>query len=413
MLGSTYGAIFIAVRRLLTQLGGRRYRANRRRFHVTQEATGGVKELKILGLESTFLRRYRDAAFEMANTLVRIQVLSVLPRYLLEAVAFGGMLLLILVLLTRGDGDISHLIPTLGIVATVGLRLIPSLQQIYGRGTSLRQSQEPLMKMHADITNLRRKEPEEATEEHHDGVLPLTSELVLKDIVFTYPGAAKPALRGLSLAVRANSTIGIVGGTGAGKTTLIDVLLGLLQPSSGEITIDGQTLKPNTLRAWQKTLGYVPQTIFLSDGSILENIAFGIPLNEIDRVAAERAARVAAIHDFILSDLPDGYDSQVGERGVRLSGGQRQRVGIARALYHDPSTLIFDEATSALDPMTEAVVMDAVHRISGEKTIVMIAHRLSTVRECDHIFLLREGNVAAQGTFDEIREQDEEFRRFS
>ena len=240
--------------------------------------------------------------------------------------------------------------------------------------------------------------------------IPLTRQLELQGVRYSYPNTERSALRGLDMTIEANSTIGIVGGTGAGKTTVVDVMLGLLDPAAGTMTVDGQLITPDTRRAWQKTLGYVPQTIFLSDGTLAENIAFGLAPDQIDMEAVERAARIAALHDFIMTELPDGYATTVGERGVRLSGGQRQRVGIARALYHDPAMLILDEATSALDNLTERAVMDAVHRIAGKKTIVMIAHRLSTVRNCDRIFLLREGRVAASGRYDDLVRTDEEFR---
>jgi ABC-type multidrug transport system fused ATPase/permease subunit len=226
---------------------------------------------------------------------------------------------------------------------------------------------------------------------------PLKRRLELSGIRYSYPGTERSALRGLDLTIEANTTIGIVGGTGAGKTTLVDIMLGLLDPAEGSMRVDGEVITPETRRSWQKTLGYVPQTIFLSDGTVAENIAFGHPPDQIDRAAVERAARIAALHDFVTTELPNGYDTTVGERGVRLSGGQRQRVGIARALYHDPAMLILDEATSALDNLTERAVMEAVHNIAGQKTIVMIAHRLSTVRNCDRIFVLRDGRVAASG----------------
>ena len=204
------------------------------------------------------------------------------------------------------------------------------------------------------------------------------------------------------MTIPARTTVGLVGGTGAGKTTVVDLVLGLLEPTKGTIRVDGVPVTAANRRAWQRTIGYVPQAIFLTDESVAANIAFGLPPEAIDRAAVERAARIAELHDFVTAELPQGYDTPVGERGVRLSGGQRQRIGIARALYHDPDVLILDEATSALDNLTEKAVMDAVHNLGHAKTIVLIAHRLSTVRACDTIFMMEQGRVVAQGRYDEL-----------
>jgi ATP-binding cassette, subfamily B, bacterial PglK len=414
VIGGAYLVIYLAVQKMLVRLSGVRLEANRTRFHVVQEATGGAKLLKTLGLEDSYINRFRVAALRLAQVETRGQVLSHTPRHALEAVAFGGMILLVLVLLFQRGGDVAALVPTLGIIAAAGLRLIPALQQLYQRGTTVRQAEANLAHVHRDIVSLRE---EAETQRRQRGTLqpdrPLRTLLELKDVHYGYPTADKQALRGLDLAIPANSTIGIVGGTGAGKTTVVDIILGLLIPTEGQMIVDGVPITVENRRGWQKTLGYVPQSIFLSDVTIAENIAFGLPTDQIDREAVERAARIAALHDFVMSELPNGYDTHVGERGVRLSGGQIQRIGIARALYHDPAMLILDEATSALDVLTERAVMDAVHNIVGEKTIVMIAHRLSTVRECDRIFLLRNGRVAASGRFDELRESDEQFRQMA
>lgn len=413
LLGGSYGLIFLGVRKMLVRLGKESLAANKARFHTVQEATGGVKELKILGLEAGFLTRYRDAAFIMAKVNTKTQITLTLPRYALEAVAFGGMILLVLVLLIRGNGDLASLVPTLGLIAAIGLRLIPALQQIYNRTSTLRQAQAVVDQIYSDLMALDTQVLVDRAKQEVRPPLNLGDRLVLDSIHYKYPTAEASALNGLTLEIPANSTIGVVGGTGAGKTTVIDIMLGLLSPAEGEMRVDGTLIDADAVRAWQKTLGYVPQTIFLSDTTVAENIAFGVPKADIDIAAVERAGKMAALHDFVMSELPQGYDTEVGERGVRLSGGQRQRIGIARALYHDPSTLILDEATSALDNLTEAAVMEAVRNIAGQKTIVMIAHRLSTVRNCDTIFLLRHGQVAAAGTYDELVTNNDEFRRMA
>lgn len=413
LLGGIYGGIFLMVRNLLTRHGRIQTEMNSARFHVVQEATGGVKELKIMGLEHGFLESFRHAAYRLARVQTVAQVISALPRYALEAVAFGGMIVLVLVLLVRSDGGIAALVPTLGLIAAIGMRLIPALQQVYARGASLRNTQAALEKIHKDMVDLGASEINAAAAPDTTDRRLLTETLELRGITYSYPGTDRSALNGLDMTIEANTTIGIVGGTGAGKTTLVDIILGLLDAHSGEMIVDQARITPDTRRSWQRTLGYVPQTIFLSDSTMAENIAFGLPREKIDMARVEAAARTAALHEFVMNELPNGYDTLVGERGTRLSGGQRQRVGIARALFHDPTTLIFDEATSALDTLTEAAVMEAVHAIAGQKTIIMIAHRLSTVRDCDRIFLLRQGRVAAAGTFDELIAEDPEFRKMA
>ena len=410
---TVYGIVFLAIRKLMRRIGQIRLEANRERYHAVQESMGGVKELKIIGLEDVYLSRFRKAAYRMARVQATGDILSSAPRFVLEAIAFGGMIILVLVLLIQRGADLTAMLPTLGVIAAAGLRLIPALQNIYHLFTTLRQGEATLLSVHSDMIDLNQDHASKRLQREQVPAIALTRRLELDGIRYAYPGTDRSALRGLDIDIEANTTIGIVGGTGAGKTTLVDVVLGLLDPAAGEMRVDGQVITIENRRAWQKTLGYVPQTIFLSDGTVAENIAFGLSPNQIDMAAVEQAARVAALHDFVMTELPDGYATHVGERGVRLSGGQRQRVGIARALYHDPSTLILDEATSALDTITERAVMDAVHRIAGQKTIIMIAHRLSTVRNCDRIHLLRDGRVAASGRFDELVQNDDQFREMA
>jgi ABC-type multidrug transport system fused ATPase/permease subunit len=222
--------------------------------------------------------------------------------------------------------------------------------------------------------------------------LPLNQALELRNIGYVYPGSTA-GLRDVSLTLRKGKSLGIVGRTGSGKTTLVDLILGLLVPQQGTVLVDGTPLDDHSRRAWQKSIGYVPQDIFLSDATLAQNIALGLPVDKIDQTKVEHAARIARIHDFVVDSLPDGYATRVGERGVRLSGGQRQRVGIARALYHDPELIVFDEATSALDTLTETEVMEALRALAGVKTIILIAHRTSTLEACDQVVRLEGGKI--------------------
>lgn len=299
---------------------------------------------------------------------------------MLEAIVFGAMLALLMTLLAKADGRLSEVLPVIGLYAFAGARLFPAMQIVYGALAAFRFNAPVLHRLHAELAQAGSPQAEPTAR------LPLKRRLELAGVRFAYPGAPRPALDGVSLSIDVNTTVGVVGRTGAGKTTLIDVILGLLTPQAGQVLVDGVPLGPDNLRAWQRNIGYVPQQIFLADDSVAANIAFGEPSKAIDMVAVERAARIAELHDFVSHELPEGYATQVGERGVRLSGGQRQRIGIARALYKDPDILVLDEATSALDNATEKAVMDAVRNLSHLKTIVMIAHRLSSLEGCDDIF---------------------------
>jgi ATP-binding cassette, subfamily B, bacterial PglK len=410
LLGGSYVVIFLVVRRQLLRLGARRLTANKERFQIAQEAMGGIKEVKLMGLEQAYLSRFRGPSHQMAEDTAAMQLVGEMPRHLLEAIAFGGMIVLIMVLMLKDGSSLSSILPTLGVFAFASLRMFPAVQQIYHSLTQLRSSAPVLDAIHRDITETAgTPKPGRASTD----ALHLHDQLELVAVDYTYPQADRPVLQDLSLTIPARTTVGIVGGTGAGKTTAVDVMLGLLAPQAGALRVDGAAITPETLRAWQNTIGYVPQQIFLVDDSVAANIAFGIPVDQVDMAAVERAAKVANLHDFVMSDLAQGYQTYVGERGVRLSGGQRQRIGIARALYHDPDVLILDEATSALDNLTERAVMEAVHNLSHEKTIIMIAHRLSTVKECETIFLMEKGRLVAQGRYDALVAENETFRRMA
>jgi ABC-type multidrug transport system fused ATPase/permease subunit len=407
----TYAAIFWGFRGKLRKLGDIRLEASRRRFKVADEVFGAVKEVKLLGLENAYLARFQAPSRRLAESESTAQLIGEMPRYLLESVTFGGIVLMILVLLVESGSTVNEVLPTLGIFAFAGLRLFPAVQLMYLSLTTLRTTAATLDSVHRDYMEVVVQDGPRARPRHGTAPLRLRDRLELHEILYRYPLAERPALAGLSLDVRAKTTVGIVGGTGAGKTTAVDVLLGLLHPQAGTLRVDGTAITQANLRSWQGALGYVPQQIYLIDDSVSANIAFGIQPENRDQAAIEAAARVANLHDFVLSELPQGYDTPVGERGVRLSGGQRQRIGIARALYHDPDVLILDEATSALDNLTERAVMDAVHALGHQKTIIMIAHRLSTVRNCDRIFLLDQGRVSAAGTYEELVAGNEIFRR--
>jgi ABC-type multidrug transport system fused ATPase/permease subunit len=406
-LAATYGLIFKATSSLLARMGTERVKANQERFTAVSEAFGAAKEVKVGGLEHAYIQRFADPAQTYARHQASAQVISQMPRFALEAIAFGGMLLVMLYLMAQ-SGSFASALPIIALYAFAGYRLMPALQQIYSALTQLKFAGPALETLHKDLMSLQ---PVGPNTQH--SAMELKQAITLNNIVYRYPNAATPALKGISLSIPAKSTVGLVGATGSGKTTMVDLILGLLDAQEGTLAIDGQPITDHNKRAWQRAIGYVPQQIYLADDTVAANIAFGIEPQQIDQAAVERAGKIANLHEFVTNDLPQGYATTVGERGVRLSGGQRQRIGIARALYDNPQVLILDEATSALDNLTEQAVMEAVHNLGHEITIILIAHRLSTVRECDQIFLLEKGELKGSGVYDELRSNSEQFRKLA
>lgn len=406
LFGISYGTIYVLARTRLNRIGHERWAANRARYQIIGEAMGGIKNVKLMNLEQSYMDRFRGPATQIARNEASLKIISELPRHLLEVIAFGGMILFVLWLLATRDGMIGDVIPILGVYAFAAARMFPTIQQLFAALSELRYGRQALEALHTELTGPPGGDVSPSTRDP----IPLKKTLELENVSFAFPGSEHSALKDLSMTIRANTTVGIVGSTGAGKTTAVDLILGLLSPQTGHLKIDGQIIDDNNVRAWQRSVGYVPQDIFLVDDTVAANIAFGTRPEDIDRDAVEAAAKVAELHDFVVSQMPDGYDTLVGERGTRLSGGQRQRIGIARAIYTNPDILIFDEATSALDNLTEKAVMAAVHRLGSTKTIVMIAHRLSTVRNCDTIFLLENGRLVAADRYDRLVEKNDRFR---
>ncbi|MEX2375333.1 MAG: ATP-binding cassette domain-containing protein [Dehalococcoidia bacterium] len=406
-LGGSFLLIYVLSRRALAKLGAERLSANSRRFVVANEALGGVKELKLMGREHGYLERFRKASLRFARMQSTAKTMGDVPHFAIQGIAFGGILILVLYLTSRYQ-TLDEAIPLIALYAFAGYRLLPALQEIFKNGTQIRFYQSALDNLHADLKPTRGSS--RMAKENHSA--PPQGDIAMASISYAYPSAQGSVVSELSLTIPRGKCVAFVGSTGAGKSTAVDLMMGLLTPQSGTLSIGGVAITEQNLRAWQQNIGYVPQSIYLADASVTENIAFGVPQGSIDQEAVERAAKSAHVHEFV-AELVDGYDTKVGERGTRLSGGQRQRIGIARALYHDPDVLVFDEATSALDNATEAAVMEAVDRLAGHKTIILIAHRLTTVRRCDTIFLLSGGRLVGTGTYDELQASNEEFARMA
>ena len=391
-----YYFIFSLVRKYLNRIGEERVKSNEKRFKVVTEAFGASKEVKLGGLEKIYVKLFSGSAKIFALTTASAFVINQIPRFILEAVAFGSILLLILY--TMADtGSFNKVIPILSLYVFTGYRLLPAAQQIYASFTSMSFAGPSLDKLHDDLKNL--KKFNENTEKN---ILTLSKKIILKNINYSYPNSSRIALNDINLIIPANSKVGFVGTTGSGKTTTVDIILGLLEAQKGTLKVDDTIITNQNTRAWQRSIGYVPQQIYLSDDTVEANIAFGQEIKNINKEDVEKAAKIANLHNFVIEELPNKYQTTIGERGVRLSGGQRQRIGIARALYHNPQVLILDEATSALDNETEEAVMEAVNNIGKNITIILIAHRLNTVKNCDIIFKLEKGRIVDQGSFESL-----------
>ena len=407
-LGACYFLVYKSVNGFMFRVGKERLKANEIRYKVVSEAFGSAKEMKLAGLEKVFLGRFSEPAIVFAKGHSVAQSILQLPRYLIEAIAFGGMILILLFLLDK-EGELSSALPIVSLYALAGYRLIPALQSIYTSATSLRYVTTAVDALYEDVSNFQG----ELNYDQGAEKLDLLSKISLKNVTFRYPKTSIPAIDKVCLEIPVNKTIGIVGQTGSGKTTLVDIILGLLSPQNGSISIDDTIVGSGNLRNWQNQIGYVPQSIYLLDESIIANIAFGVDPEDVDFDAVERASKIANLDEFVKTNLPNGYKTIVGERGVRLSGGQRQRIGIARALYHNPRVLVLDEATSALDNITEKEVMKAVKNLENKITIIMIAHRLSTVKDCDVVHLIDNGCLLASGSFEELQGESEYFRKLA
>jgi ABC-type multidrug transport system fused ATPase/permease subunit len=407
VLGGAYLFLYMTTRRFLARIGKDRVAANKERFQTVQEALGGIKEVKIFGREQAFFSRFIKPSFRFARHQVSSQIASQMPRYALELVAFGSILLVALYLF-RTHGNFNRILPLLVVYAFAGYRLLPALQQVYQHVSKLRFGLPALHSLYEDMLEVQQSEP--VFHGPQPKPIGFQKQIYLEGIYFTYPGAPTPALKGVDLTIPVRWTVGLVGATGSGKTTTVDLILGLLRPDKGRVLVDDTPITADKVRAWQSALGYVPQQIYLADASVAANIAFGVKEEEVDMAAVIWAAKVAELHDFVTNDLAKGYDTLVGERGVRLSGGERQRVGIARALYHDPAVLIFDEATSALDNLTEQAVMSSIHNLGRTRTVIIIAHRLTTVRNCDRIYVIEQGEVVGTGTYAELEMHNRRFQ---
>jgi ABC-type multidrug transport system fused ATPase/permease subunit len=381
-------------RRLLQWGNSFQFHEEKRILHL-QQGLGGAKDVKLLGREDDFLNQYSIHNAGSARSGQRKETLQVLPRLWLELLAVMCMAILVLALVVQGR-DFGKILPTLGIFAAAAFRLMPSVNRMMSAFQNVRYAEPAINALSEELSIINTGSAPAAAQAQ----MPFLEAITLNEVFFSYAGTEVNALNGVSISISKGSAVGFIGTSGAGKSTLVDTILGLLKPTHGSVMIDGTDIQAN-LRGWQNHIGYVSQSIFLTDDTLRRNIAFGLADDLIDEAAILRAIRSAQLEQFV-ETLPDGLNTVVGERGVRLSGGQRQRIGIARALYHNPPVLVLDEATSSLDSFTESGVMEAVKELRGSKTLIIVAHRLSTVEYCDYIYRIEKGKVTEAGKVAEV-----------
>lgn len=403
-----YGFIYKISKNFLDSIGKKRSFLNTLRFKIIAEAFGAPKEVKINKLEDKYAQRFKNVALPLAQFQASSSIVSNIPRYALEMISFGGIILLILYLL-GSNKSFNDILPIISLYAFAGYRLLPALQKIFTAVTQLRYLGPGLDALYKDIKSL---EPFKRAYVDKYYLAP-KKNITLNKVDFQYSSDTKKILNNINLEIPVNKIVGIVGATGSGKTTTIDIILSLLDPVSGTLKIDDKTINKHNKRAWQSSIGYVPQRIHLIDDTIAANIAFGEDSKNINLERVEWASKISSVHNFITEELPLKYNTVVGEQGVRLSGGQCQRIGIARALYHDPKVLVLDEATNSLDSYTEKLVLDAINSLSQKLTIIIITHRLNTLKVCDKVVLLDKGKIIADDKYDKLVENHEFFKLIS
>ena len=407
LLGASYWLIYRFVRNKLHHIGAESNKLNFQMYKTTNEGMLGIKDIKLRGVEEDFVGRFNNPSQRFGTYLAQKTVMALLPRYLLEVVAFSGIISMMIFFVSTGYST-AEILPIISLYAMAGFRLLPAVQQIYSSITLVKFNLPALENLYYDLS----KAPDRPLEFNSQKPLVLSKGLEVNDLSYSYSNSESLVLNKINLKINVNTTVGIVGSTGSGKTTLVDLLLGLLSPNSGSISIDGIQVNEQNIRAWQQIVGYVPQSIHLNDDTIESNIAFAVPTSQIDKKLIKKAAKMANLDSFV-SSLPEKYNAIVGERGIRLSGGQKQRIGIARALYHNPSVIFLDEATSSLDGITENVIMDAIQNLSHKKTIIMVAHRLSTLKECDVIHMMHNGKIVDSGTYQQLIDSNEDFKKMA
>ena len=381
------------VRPALRRAGVAKREANTQMNMWLMQSIQGIRELKVMNKREFFEEKFASAGVISARSVYRNQTLKTIPRYMIEAVAMGSFFVAMAMLIHSGMG-LGGIIPVLSGIAVAALRLLPSINRISQGIAGIAFGEPMLDKLVEHLREASKYEQTVHAEQEKENTIRFHDDIKFLDISYRYPNSDRDVLSSVSLNIKSGMSIGIVGVSGGGKTTAVDLLMGLLHPQKGRILVDGVDISED-MEGWLSNVGYIPQTIFLLNGTIRDNVAFGVHIEDVDDEAVWLALKEAALSDFVLS-LPQGIDTQIGERGIRLSGGQRQRIGIARALYTEPAVLIFDEATSSLDNETEAAILDSIDLLRGRKTMIIVAHRLTTIRGCDVVYRVEGGKMTLQ-----------------
>ncbi len=407
LLGSGVGGFLMLTQRRVKGYGREEQEHRRGLIKALNQGVGGIKDARVLNREAVFIEKFRYAAYRSSQLLTKKFFLSKIPKPIVETIAVGGIMLIAVMMVLQGR-PVTTIIPVLTLFVMATVRLMPAIQQITKAMTKLRYNLVVIDPIYEDIKELADYRKRFLADRDKKERLQMNKNIEIRDLYYNYPKTNEQALRGVSLTIERGRSIAFTGPSGAGKTTIVDLLLGLLEPAKGEILVDGNNIQDH-LSAWQRNIGYIPQFIYLSDETLRCNVAFGVPEKDIDDEKVWHALHLAQLGEFV-ERMPEKLDAIIGERGVRLSGGQRQRIGIARALYHDPQVLVMDEATSALDNVTEKQIINAIEQLKGDRTIITIAHRLTTVMNCDRIYYMEDGKIVSEGTYSELLEQNDSFR---
>jgi ATP-binding cassette subfamily C protein len=404
------GSFVLFIRKKIKRYGEEELNRRKEMIQAVNQGLGGIKDARVLNRENDFIEKFRVQAQKSTRLMAYLKFIMQIPKPVIETTAVLGMLLISVILVWQGR-SMEMIIPILTLFAMATVRLMPSVQQIGSMYTNLRYNMVSLDPIYFDLKELEEYRHRFLEDRKNMKKVKLKRQIDIESVSYHYPGSDEQAMDNVSLTIPKGNAVAFVGPSGAGKTTMVDLLLGLLEPSKGAIKVDGVDIQ-SQLSAWQRNIGYIPQSIYLADETLRNNIAFGLPEKEIDDEKVMEAVRLAQLEEMV-SRLPDGLDTFVGEQGTRLSGGQRQRVGIARALYHNPEVLVMDEATSALDNITERHITEAIDALKGDRTIIMIAHRLTTVKNCDTLYFMKDGKIVQMGSYDELVKTNSQFREMA
>lgn len=410
LAGFGSASFIILNRRKMKEYGEEEQHRRTAMIKAVTQGLGGIKDARVLNREKEFIEIFSREAFLSSRLVAYIKFIQQIPKPVIETTAVVGMLSISVLLVWQGR-PMSSIIPILTLFAMAIVRLMPSIQQLSSIYTNIRYNAVAVDPFYHDLKALEHDQANFLKDRENEKKIDFKKNISIRNVSYSYPESEELALSDISLSIERGTAVAFVGESGAGKSTLVDVLLGLLKPSRGIIEIDGNDVHEN-ISSWQRTIGYIPQSIYLSDDTLRRNIAFGLPDHEIDDQKIDEAIKLAQLTK-VLHTMPNGLDTILGERGTRLSGGQRQRVGIARALYHNPDILVMDEATSALDNITEKQITEAIEALRGERTIIMIAHRLTTVQNCDLLYLMKDGEIIEKGTYSDLISKNKEFREMA